>query len=133
MITRRLALTTALAGAATTALAQQGGGKKGGDDPFADNSTSGGGFNITGNYRVEGLNPNGSAYNGVVRIDQQDNRVSIAWNVGGQAYSGTGIIEGRIVAIDWGADSPVVYVVMPDGQLHGTWNDGLALERLTPN
>ncbi|KMW59569.1 hypothetical protein AIOL_004551 [Candidatus Rhodobacter oscarellae] len=28
--------------------------------------------------------------------------------------------------------SPVVYVWMPDGTLHGTWDGGLALEKLTP-
>ncbi len=38
--------------------------------------------------------------------------------------------EGRVVTVDWGAETPVVYVVMPGGALHGTWDGGMALERL---
>ncbi len=87
---------------------------------------------IAGGYRAEGRNPDGSAYSGIVEISQSGQDVAIAWRVGTDAYRGVGVVEGRVVTIDWGAAAPVIYVVMPDGALHGTWNDGTALERLTP-
>lgn len=59
--------------------------------------------------------------------------MGFAWRIGNETYSGEGLIDGRIVAVNWGAETPVVYVVMPDGDLHGTWDDGYALERLSPN
>ncbi|NKB26395.1 MAG: hypothetical protein GKR99_02065 [Rhodobacteraceae bacterium] len=85
---------------------------------------------LTGNYIAEGRNPDGSAYSGTVRIEETDGAVAFAWNVGGQTYAGTGVREGRVVTVDWGAETPVVYVVMPGRELHGTWGGGTALERL---
>ena len=87
---------------------------------------------VNGLYRVEGRNPDGSAYSGSAQLVEINNTVTIAWQVGGQAYQGTGTRSGDIVWINWGADHPVVYVVMPSGQLHGTWANGKALERLVP-
>ncbi|KMW59575.1 hypothetical protein AIOL_004557 [Candidatus Rhodobacter oscarellae] len=43
-----------------------------------------------------------------------------------------GRVDGRVVTVNWGSATPVVYVWMPDGTLHGTWDGGLALEKLTP-
>ncbi len=127
MLTRRLAIASALAVAATSALAQSGqmGGKDSGNRPAQA-------MDISGNYTAEGRNPDGSAYSGQVRITQQGTRIAFAWQVGNDSYSGEGLIDGRVVAVDWGATTPVVYVVMPDGELHGTWDDGKALERLLP-
>jgi len=130
MISRRLILAAAIGVSATAGLAQQQGGKKSvGNDPFAAPSA----INIAGNYDAEGRYPNGSAYSGQVRISQQGTDVSINWQIGSDSYSGSGLIDGRVVAVDWGSQTPIVYVVMPDGELHGTWDDGRALERLTPN
>lgn len=88
--------------------------------------------NLSGIYRAEGRNPDGSAYTGRVVIGQQDNAVQINWTVGNQAYAGSGILDGQVLMINWGQPTPVVYVVMPNGALHGTWNDGTGLERLLP-
>jgi len=131
MISRRLIVSALVALAVTPAAAQQqGGGKKGGgNDPFAAPSV----INVAGIYYAEGRNPDGSTYSGQVRIDQQGTTINVAWQIGGDNYTGRGLIEGRVVAIDWGSETPVVYIVMPDGELHGTWDDGRALERLTPN
>ncbi len=85
---------------------------------------------LTGNYIAEGRNPDGSAYNGTVRIEEADGAVAFAWTVGAQSYAGTGVREERVVTVDWGAATPVIYVVMPGGELHGTWDGGTALERL---
>lgn len=87
--------------------------------------------NITGFYKAEGRNPNGSSYTGKVSVQEQPGGgVAFAWEVGNQTYTGIGLREGRVVTVNWGADSPVVYVVMQDGSLHGTWSNGKALERL---
>ena len=85
---------------------------------------------ISGTYRVEGRNPDGSAYNGQLTVvESTGGAVAFAWIVAKQSYAGVGTREGRVVTVDWGADTPVVYVVMPGGALHGTWGDGKALER----
>ena len=87
---------------------------------------------LTGPYRAEGMNPDGSKYVGSVQIAQQGAAVTMAWQVGASAYSGAGIIDGRVLTVNWGDATPVVYVVMPGGQLYGIWSDGRALERLIP-
>ena len=87
---------------------------------------------IAGRYRAEGRNPDGSDYSGRVDIMQQGQAVDFTWVIGNDTYRGTGEIEDRVVTVDWGEATPVVYVIMPNGALHGTWADGTALERLSP-
>ncbi|MDF0600276.1 hypothetical protein P1J78_06005 [Psychromarinibacter sp. C21-152] len=128
MLTRRLLAAGLLSALATAAPAQQQQGKKEtgpGTKPVPV-------IGIDGQYAAAGRNPDGSTYHGTVWIVQQGTAVEVEWSVGGDTYRGQGIIEGRVVAVDWGSDTPVVYVVMPDGALHGTWADGTALEKLTP-
>lgn len=88
-------------------------------------------YPIAGAYDVRGMNANGSAYFGQVQIIQQGSAVEVYWSVAGQSYSGRGWIEGRVVTVDWGSSSPVVYV-LNGRELHGTWDNGNALEKLTP-
>ncbi|NDF12973.1 MAG: hypothetical protein EB060_09210, partial [Proteobacteria bacterium] len=58
---------------------------------------------------------------------------SMKWRIaGGTEYRGTGFLEGRVLSIDWGSDSPVEYILQPDGSLNGVWANGSAIERLTP-
>ena len=118
MLTRRAALALIPAAVAFPALAQK--------------KSTGRGALIAGRYTAEGRNPDGSGYSGTAEISQDGDAVAIAWSVGGSAYRGTGVIEGRVVTVDWGDATPIVYVLMPDGSLHGTWADGTALERITP-
>lgn len=86
---------------------------------------------LAGVYDCQGRNPNGSTYSGTVTVSQNGGELAFSWDVG-SSYRGTGFQDGRVVTIDWGDANPVVYVVMPNGALHGTWANGLALERLTP-
>lgn len=86
---------------------------------------------ISGNYQVSGLNADGSAYSGVASIFEREGIVRMDWNVAGQTYAGNGVVEGRVVTVNWGASWPVVYVIMENGNLHGTWDNGRALELLT--
>jgi len=47
-------------------------------------------------------------------------------------FKGTGRLEGKLMEVQWGNPQPVIYVLRPDGTLHGTWGNGEALEKLTP-
>lgn len=85
---------------------------------------------INGLYIAEGRNPDGSAYTGQASIVEQDGKVEVHWILGPTQYKGTGIRQGQVVMVNYGADSPAVYVVMSNGDLHGTWDNGTALERL---
>ncbi|SMX50479.1 LIC10280 family protein [Maliponia aquimaris] len=88
---------------------------------------------LTGSYRVEGRNPDGSAYSGTLTLTASGPRYIGDWTIAGQSFRGSGTLDGRILTLQWseGAE-PVVYVLMPDGALHGTWADGRALDRLEP-
>lgn len=87
---------------------------------------------IAGSYRAEGRNPDGTAYRGLVTIVEANGIVTVSWEVGNALYSGRGVIEGRVVTVDWGSDAPVIYVIAGNGMLYGTWANGTALERLVP-
>ena len=86
---------------------------------------------IAGSYTAQGRNPNGSAYSGTVKIVEDAELVYFYWSVG-NSYEGTGRRNGDVVTVDWGSDDPVYYVIVPSGELHGTWANGRALERLIP-
>ncbi|WP_425049283.1 hypothetical protein [Psychromarinibacter sp. S121] len=126
MTTRRLFTAGLIVLAALPAFAQEG---KKGSGP----NTAPALIEIAGTYSSRGLNADGTEYMGRAQIVQQGEAVEFTWFVGNDTFRGRGAIDGRLVAVDWGAESPVVYVVMPDGELHGTWDDGRALEKLTPN
>lgn len=88
---------------------------------------------LSGTYIAQGRNPDGSPYGATVQMTHSGDLVSMAWRSGDRGYTGTGVIDGRVITVNWGADTPIFYVVMPDGSLHGTWADGAALEKLTRN
>lgn len=86
---------------------------------------------LSGTYRAEGMNPDGSTYSGAVQLIDNDGEIDMAWQIGEDSFVGSGEREGRVITVDWGDDAPVIYVIMPNGNLHGTWADGRALERLS--
>lgn len=87
---------------------------------------------ILGTYSADGRNPDGSSYSGTVWIDQAGKGFAFRWQIGNQSYTGSGTQSGDVVTVNWGDAHPVYYLVMPDGELHGTWADGRGLEKLTP-
>ncbi|MEW9921003.1 hypothetical protein AB2B41_15430 [Marimonas sp. MJW-29] len=87
-------------------------------------------IDISGTYRAEGRNPNGSAYTGSAVVSEINGIVQVQWTVGSQSYAGTGRRDGQVVVVNWGQPAPVIYVVMSNGDLYGTWENGTALERL---
>lgn len=86
-------------------------------------------FPVGGLYVVYGMNADGSKYTGQVQILQVGTSVELYWNVGGQQYSGRGVLNGSVMTVDWGASTPVIYVLVGN-ELHGTWDGGNALEKL---
>jgi len=87
---------------------------------------------LAGQYEVWGRNIDGAAYTGTAEIRDDGANVTIFWTTTVGAYSGTGTRDGNVVLIDWGSEYFIVYTVMDDGELHGTWADGYALDRLSP-
>ena len=97
----------------------------------SDNDSSSSDADVfVGTWALSGFSSGGQDITAVV--GQQGSAVQINWTVGNQSYSGSGIRDGQVVVINWGQTDPVVYVVMTNGELHGTWNRGTALERLLP-
>ena len=87
--------------------------------------------NISGSYTAHGMNADGSKYTGRVTVKENaKGDVAFVWQVGAQTYAGQGTRDARVVTVDWGDTTPVVYVYMANGELHGTWAGGKALERL---
>jgi len=87
---------------------------------------------LNGRYSVIGLNADGSTYSGNATVSQNGDAVEISWTIGTTVFRGIGTLDGRVLTVYFGAEDPMVYVIMPGGALHGTWADGTALDRLTP-
>jgi len=88
---------------------------------------------IDGNYAVTGVNPNGTTYRGTVVIQGDGTNYRFNWLISsGDTFTGTGILNGDTIVVDWGQRYPVIYRVGTDGVLHGTWDDGRATETLVP-
>lgn len=86
----------------------------------------------TGNYRVQGTNPNGSRYSGTLTLDRSGSLYLLHWKIGRDTFHGQGTLSGRTLTIDWGQPDPVIYQVMSDGTLDGTWAKGQGKETLFP-
>lgn len=75
---------------------------------------------VGGTYSAEGRNPNGSAYSGTVWIDDAHDGYSVDWEVGASSSSGLATVQGHVLVVDYGDTYPVYYVILPNGELHGT-------------
>ena len=87
---------------------------------------------LAGMYDDWGRKLDGAAYEGSAEVRDDGETINIFWNTTAGVYSGTGARDGNIILIDWGSDYLIVYTIMEDGELHGTWADGYALDRLSP-
>ncbi len=88
-------------------------------------------LDLGGLYLVDGTNPNGSRYRGMVALTQAGNQYRFTWWIQRQVFSGVGQFAGRMLVVNWGAKSPVIYNVASNG-LFGEWADGSAAEKLVP-
>ena len=85
---------------------------------------------LPGKYSVSGTNPNGSTYSGEVTIRHDRGTYYFNWRVGRDTFRGSGKLNGRMLTINWGQSSPVIYHVGNDGVLRGKWARGAGLEDL---
>ena len=86
---------------------------------------------ISGTYFVYGRHGDGRTFEGTATITAGEDGYAIEWLIDAESYSGIGVLEGRVLTVEWGTEAPAIYVVMPDGELHGSFEDGLGVELLT--
>ena len=85
-----------------------------------------------GRYEVTGHNPNGTSYDGIVDISKSPSGdYGLDWKVGRDAYHGEGKLEGGILTVLWGSDTPVVYALIGNNELKGLWSGGAGEETLS--
>ncbi|MFZ0396769.1 MAG: caspase family protein [Methyloceanibacter sp.] len=87
-------------------------------------------IDLAGVYRVEGTNPNGSKYRGMVALAQNNDQFNFTWWIGKDVFRGTGHFAGKMLVVNWGDKTPVIYTFGDEGALDGEWADGSATETL---
>jgi hypothetical protein len=87
-------------------------------------------IDLAGVYRVEGTNPNGSKYRGMVALAQNDDQFKFTWWIGKDVFRGSGHFAGKMLVVNWGDKTPVIYTFGDEGALDGEWADGSATETL---
>jgi uncharacterized caspase-like protein len=87
---------------------------------------------LTGVYRAAGTNPSGSKYTGMVAVAQDEDDFRLTWWIGKDVFLGSGHFAGKMLVVNWGDKTPVVYSFGDEGALDGEWADGSATETLTP-
>jgi hypothetical protein len=85
---------------------------------------------LGGIYRVQGKNPNGTTYRGMVALIRIGEQFRFNWWIGSQVFTGAGEFAGRMLVVQWGARHPVIYTFAGGSTLNGEWADGSASERL---
>ncbi len=96
---------------------------------------------LAGRYLVTGTNLDGSPYSGEAVISlSSDVTCEIVWTTGGSSSSGICMRDSNAFAAAYelnGAVGLVIYLIQPDGTLHGTWTvaglNAVGTEVLTPN
>lgn len=89
-------------------------------------------IDLAGVYRVEGTNPSGSKYRGMVALAQDNDQFNFTWWIGKDVFRGNGHFAGKMLVVNWGDKTPVIYTFGDDGALDGEWADGSATETLEP-
>ena len=87
-------------------------------------------IDLGGIYRVEGTNPSGSKYRGMVALAQNDDQFNFTWWIGKDVFRGSGHFAGKMLVVNWGDKTPVIYTFGDGGALDGEWADGSATETL---
>ncbi len=88
---------------------------------------------LPGIYTVNGVDPVGNEYSGTVVIRSADgdgsDRFDVEWIVTGAIQRGVGTRAGDLLTVTWtevnnatgDGTGPIVYEIMADGELVGTW------------
>jgi hypothetical protein len=85
---------------------------------------------VTGEYLVEGRNPDGSGYEGRAVLTEDAGTFTMVWYIGDSVIAGSGVRVGDRLTIDWGDTDPAIYSIMADGTLQGVWAGGKGSETL---
>jgi serine/threonine protein kinase len=89
-----------------------------------------------GKYKVEGIRPNGTRYEGTATLSRSGDRFSLVWSIDNQLFSGSGVFSGKQLSISWTlAAKPggvMVYTVNANGSLSAVWGEGKGTETLMP-
>ena len=80
---------------------------------------------LTGVYRCDGQNPDGTPYQGIVEIARLRDTFRVRWTMGDGSILGVGIYSSGVFAVSYfgGAPAVVVYTVN-EGRLVGEWTMG---------
>lgn len=78
---------------------------------------------MTGQYRVEGRNPDGSTYGGTASVEKTGDTYRVTWNIGGQRFTGTGIGSPEAIAIGYrsGSDTGIALLGKEGGDYIVVW------------
>ena len=80
---------------------------------------------LSGVYRCNGMNPDGTAYQGVVEISKLRNTFRVRWTMDDGSIIGVGIFSNGIFAVSYFGGAPAVVVYKLDGtNLVGEWTMG---------
>jgi|SRR5688572_28258037 hypothetical protein len=80
---------------------------------------------LTGTYRCNGVNPDGSAYEAVVQITKRDGTFRVEWIMDGGSVLGVGIFSNGVFAASYFGGAPAVVVYKLEGdRLVGEWTMG---------
>jgi hypothetical protein len=81
---------------------------------------------LVGVYRCSGINPDGTAYEGVAEIAKIDNTYRILWTLSDRtSVLGVGIYSGGVFAVSYYGGAPAVAVYTLNGEnLVGEWTMG---------
>jgi hypothetical protein len=80
---------------------------------------------LVGVYRCDGMNPDGTAYQGVVEIKKVRDTFRVAWMMDDGSVMGVGIYSGGVFAVSYFGGAPAVVVYKVDGnRLVGEWTMG---------
>jgi hypothetical protein len=78
---------------------------------------------MTGQYKVDGKNPDGSTYAGTASIEKTGDTYRVTWNISGERFTGTGIGSDDAIAIGYrsGANTGVVLLGKEGNDYFAVW------------
>jgi hypothetical protein len=81
---------------------------------------------IVGVYKCEGMNPDGTPYQGIVEIARIQETFRVRWTLGdGTSIVGVGMLSGGVFAVSYFGGAPAIAVYKIDGaRLVGEWTMG---------
>lgn len=74
---------------------------------------------IVGRYRCDGSFKGGKAYGGTVVVTKRGESYQVAWDLGGEKWSGVGILDGDTFAAQYTGNETGVFLFKKDGN---NWN-----------